>query len=350
MLLQFFIFLFILRTFTFSLKKDLLSSPQYTLTFESPSIDEQTAFTKLTQPNHHLLRSNGTKYLCEVPPPRNAVQSHQLTLLSPSETEDEISRLSPIAEGLLSPISKECFYHTSGWWTYAYCPGQYFKQFHGIPGTIPPQPDQRYDEYVMGRGLNRTVQNIEGVWNYVDRLENGDFCGVISKARATEVMIFCNPVSKLSLIKEISTCVYQASFGTPLLCDEEAFQPPSPEESINISCRKITSFPEIDEKSESASQMAKQLIFKMPETEEINEPTKETKETEEEELVELDMIDDDKKKYASVQMLLGEDGTLEAVSGDEDELSEEEKEQLEKLKKKLEKQLKALFDGNMREI
>lgn len=137
-----------------------------------------------------------------------------------------------------------CMVYANGFWTYQYCIGNAFTQFHGTPGS----PGSLY--YTLGRAplvkgdaqikpkkskkkrdikLLTHDEDFQLLYNdfeyYVSEiLDNGQICDLTGLPRITEVQYVCGSAfgrAAIQWVREVKTCAYEAQISIPALCDLE---------------------------------------------------------------------------------------------------------------------------------
>ncbi|KAJ4287346.1 Protein OS-9 [Kalmusia sp. IMI 367209] len=246
---------------------------------------------------------DGRRYLCSIPVfPEDVLQN---STVSPEEAkaeeEKELVRASSRGGELLDGMKGDCIYYLSGWWSYSFCYKDHVKQFHQLPpgrGGLPPYPpieDPSVNSFILGRFLDKDKQKkteerktlgseqesrdlddegnkketkaetgggkeetglslprleSKGSSKYmVQRLTGGTECDLTGRERKIEVQFHCHPqpMDKIAMIKEVSTCSYLMIIYTPRLCNDVAFQPPQENLAHAISCQPVLSESEVDE-------------------------------------------------------------------------------------------------------
>ncbi|KAL1604119.1 Protein OS-9 [Paraconiothyrium brasiliense] len=245
---------------------------------------------------------DGRRYLCSIPVfpedvPQNSTVSPEE---AKAEEEKELVRASSRGGELLDGMKGECIYYLSGWWSYAFCYKDHVKQFHQLPPgrggapIYPPVEDHAVNSFILGRfsekdkekkseerktlgseqeardlddegnakqgtadteskqetGLDLPRLETKGSSRYmVQRLAGGTECDLTGRERKIEVQFHCNPqpMDKIAMIKEISTCSYLMIIYTPRLCNDIAFQPPQENLAHPITCQPVLAPSEVDE-------------------------------------------------------------------------------------------------------
>lgn len=120
----------------------------------------------------------------------------------------------------LASLKGTCLYRMESWWTYEFCFGQGVRQFHQ-----DPQTGQRLSEFWLGR-FDATVSALSVVpeTKLVKQMfVGGTVCDLNGASRSIEVRYLCNDkasgVTFVGELQEPSTCAYQLSIVTPLVCE-----------------------------------------------------------------------------------------------------------------------------------
>jgi len=174
---------------------------------------------------------DGKKYLCRVPKSTTEEEKE----IQRQKEKEELENADLNVEKLLAPLFEHCLYRIAGWFTYEFCPGRHFRQYHDEKGAVT-------QEYFLGRGPpnnNNLVANsltqdpisqgLATTSYYKEVYEGGTTCDLTGEGRKTEIQYHCNPgenkLNFLSSVKEPASCQYLAVVETPLLCTHPLFRP-----------------------------------------------------------------------------------------------------------------------------
>ncbi|KAF1969930.1 hypothetical protein BU23DRAFT_538996 [Bimuria novae-zelandiae CBS 107.79] len=263
---------------------------------DSPERDDELDLT------YERVVLDGRRYLCSIPVfPEDAPQN---STVSPEEAkaeeEKELVRASSRGGELLDGMKGECIYYLSGWWSYSFCYKDYVKQFHQLPPgrggapIYPPVEDPAVNSFILGRfsekeeekkreerktlGSEQEARDFDDEGNakqkkadteakeetgldlprleskasskyMVQRLSGGTVCDLTGRERKIEVQFHCNPqpMDKIAMIKEVSTCSYLMIIYTPRLCNDVAFQPPQENLAHPVTCQPVLAASEVDD-------------------------------------------------------------------------------------------------------
>lgn len=145
---------------------------------------------------------------------------------------------------LLSPMTKNCIFLNTGWWTYKYCHLEGVTQFHREQtkdgqGNPVVQDTSTYD---LGRKSNRVLALVEDALKpYASvRYTDGTVCDLTGQPRKSEVRFVCDVGIQGAIIDQIAepaSCEYILTVSTNHLCTHEKFTPNLP------AVHEITCFP-----------------------------------------------------------------------------------------------------------
>ncbi|XP_019851529.1 PREDICTED: endoplasmic reticulum lectin 1-like isoform X2 [Amphimedon queenslandica] len=174
-----------------------------------------------------LTTFDNEQYKCTIP-----------TQLLSDKEENEISSDALLPHVLLEPIllSDDCVILVDGYWSYEMCYGKQLRQFHEERN----QEELKVVEYNLGK-FNKleaaAPPNPPPTWPYLNidypyyevSLSDGSPCDIKDDmGRTTKVMIICDPehrtASSLVMVKETSTCQYEAVIATKSLCKNKAYR------------------------------------------------------------------------------------------------------------------------------
>lgn len=158
---------------------------------------------------------------------------------------------------LLSPLFSQssCSYRLESYWTYEVCHGRFIRQYHedreGKKVKLQEYFLGRWDKSYLKDLLENTKQEsvtderipykkIDGINlpYYEVVMENGTLCELNqNKPRTTKVLYVCYAHGKHEIFsfKETSTCQYEVTILTPLLCSHPKYKPQESEEH-QINC------------------------------------------------------------------------------------------------------------------
>ncbi|XP_077286148.1 endoplasmic reticulum lectin 1 isoform X2 [Arctopsyche grandis] len=198
-----------------------------------------------------LMTAHHEKYQCYIP----------LLSAKNSEESDQYEGFSPLQ--LLSPLfyPQLCSYRVESYWTYEVCHGQYVRQYH----EEREGKKAKLQEYFLGRWdaakqkkleeemVNALVNDdklkfkkIEGLnLPYVEfEMDDGTLCDLNNKPRMTKVQYVCFSHRKHEIytFKETSTCEYEVTILSPLLCSHPLYKPKDSEENL-INCLPVDNAP-----------------------------------------------------------------------------------------------------------
>ncbi|KAG8833526.1 Protein OS-9 [Serendipita sp. 399] len=199
-----------------------------------------------------------------------------LCMLSPapevpiSSDEPEHPHQPQMAWDLLQPLEGTCLYHRQGWFSYAYCHGQYVRQFREKEPNLPfglktPVEDPNEPSYTLGHapssapnedetGTHVSVPEQKALANRLELARgaghrylnlhwgDGTVCDKTGRKREIEIQFHCAMASTDSIffIKETRTCQYTLVIHTPRLCGEPGFKSPHDDlKDTPVRCRKI---------------------------------------------------------------------------------------------------------------
>jgi endoplasmic reticulum lectin 1 len=188
------------------------------------SLTEELEFESLTTPDNE-------QYKCYI--------SHQPQAQS---TDEGVIGNSLTPDVLLKEVieSKECVYLVEGYWTYELCYGVSLRQFHedkNKEGKVIKSLEFLLGKFDSKGSLPPSTVDVPPTWFYVNKnypyyeitLENGSPCDIReSTNRLTHLLFICDseqsPVASLVMIKETTTCEYQAVVATSQLCQNSLYQ------------------------------------------------------------------------------------------------------------------------------
>ncbi|RKP07574.1 hypothetical protein THASP1DRAFT_30609 [Thamnocephalis sphaerospora] len=180
-----------------------------------------------------------------------------------SEEELEEERVKN-ATLLLEPMKKKsCIYSHQEWWSYEFCYGKSFTQYHepiddtdkGVAYTLgryhyrvpmirdeEPQDERAAAQQHKGNRDGRTVLDVSGERRHLlQHWAGGSICDLTGQPRSTQVQYVCSQSGseKIAYIEEPSICRYTIVVHTPRLCTDPVFAGPKRSETDRISCKLI---------------------------------------------------------------------------------------------------------------
>ncbi|CCH62869.1 hypothetical protein TBLA_0I02110 [Henningerozyma blattae CBS 6284] len=163
-----------------------------------------------------------------------------------SDQLDEIYQesLKNAMEIITNDLKGYCMVYANGFWTYQYCIGNSFTQFHGVPGTTnslfytlgrapPMEVDIQNSRRLQKKNKTKKIlthdDDFQLLYNdfeyYISEIiENGQICDLTGLPRVTEVQYVCGSAfgeAAIQWVREVKTCAYEAQIAVPALCDLE---------------------------------------------------------------------------------------------------------------------------------
>ncbi|KAJ9472279.1 Glucosidase II beta subunit-like protein [Diplonema papillatum] len=206
-----------------------------------------------------MKKADGTEYECMIPAYRGA---HLFENEAQRLQVEEQAAFKIAAEGphlIAEALGNRCLILETGWWTYEYCHGKHFRQYHHDPKTDTISPttnfylgrivedaersrtreEVRLVYYLRGEPVkhdNGTVSRSKDEAHLEVRYKNGDFCEGIRKERTSLVRFKCLPTAEypsfavlqsakrkmdphVMFVEEVSLCSYTLDIGLAALCD-----------------------------------------------------------------------------------------------------------------------------------
>lgn len=190
--------------------------------------------------------SQQEKYRCILPKIREKEESSPVRYEGPSPLE------------LLSPLftQSSCSYRLESYWTYEVCHGRFIRQYH----EDREGKKVKLQEYFLGKweaahlkGMLEGAKQNDGVAEervplkkidgvnlpyYEIVMGNGTLCDLNqNKPRETKILYVCYIHGKHEIfsLKETSTCQYEITILSPLLCNHPKYKPQESEEN-RINC------------------------------------------------------------------------------------------------------------------
>lgn len=197
--------------------------------------------------------SQQEKYRCILPKIREKEETNSVKYEGPSPLE------------LLSPLFSQssCSYRLESYWTYEVCHGRFIRQYH----EDREGKKVKLQEYFLGRWdktyLKALLENSKDVesaseehipFKKIDGVNlpyfeigmgNGTLCELNNnKPRETKVLYVCYIHGKHEIfsLKETSTCQYEITILSPLLCNHPKYKPQESEEN-RINCVPLDDSP-----------------------------------------------------------------------------------------------------------
>ena len=228
--------------------------PVYNVQFPQPN----TAKPSIPEPEQHTV---STLYV-------NTARKQRLRCLVPSP--DALATPEPSSENpfhdiddLLRVYSGKCFFYKESWWTYEFCYGRHIVQKHLVGNGQQTSPDEREEEYVLGRfdpqlDIQRR-QNASHVSTddaaFTQLYTNGTICDLTGKPRQTIVKYMCShdvvqlggvskdTIAVLNFIREVASCVYEIHFINTAICAHRSYQEKAQRSARIIHCSSDDGLP-----------------------------------------------------------------------------------------------------------
>eukprot|EP00045_Choanoeca_perplexa_P010741 m.111152 g.111152 ORF g.111152 m.111152 type:complete len:457 (-) comp15376_c0_seq1:839-2209(-) len=207
-------------------------------------------------PNFRIKTSSSEEYECFLPKSTDADDGDDQA----ESGDDGLSGTTPAHPiQLLQPLSGTCLFRLEPYWTYEVCIGKHVRQFHEEKYTVGGKKKTKVTEFYLGRstvaaqGEDEIVGPADVKHMTMDEEElayfgrlypKGDKCDLTGEPRQTEVRYVCDETTRHSVVAfaETSTCRYQITVATLLLCDNPNYVEEEPEVA-GITCKALNGAP-----------------------------------------------------------------------------------------------------------